>query len=73
MWRLDRDKVSRWDDLKDLKLSDFKGFASLMSKLFCDCDAFEPDLSLREIFNISDEELRSCIYQTLSEIEIYYP
>ena len=72
MCRLDRDKVSEWEDLKDLKLNDFKGFGSLMSKLFCDCDAFEPDPSLIDSFSISGEELRNSAISILLKIETRY-
>ena len=72
MWRLDRDTVSQWDDLKHLEVKRFEGFSALMSKLFCDCDAFEPDPSLRDSFSISGEELRNSAISILLEIETRY-
>ena len=72
MWRLDRDKVSQWSDLKAFEVDRFKDFSSLMSKLFSDCDAFEPDPLLKDSFSISVEELQDSIFYTLSEIETRY-
>lgn len=73
MLRLDRDKVSQWDDLKGLEVDRLKGFSSLMSELFFDCDVFELDPLLRDSFSISGEELRISVFYTLSEIETRYP
>ena len=72
MCRLDRDIVSQWDDLKYLQVKRFEGFSVLMSKLFCDCDAFEPNPFLRDSFSISDEELRNAAISILLEIETRY-
>lgn len=72
MWRLDRDKVSQWADLKAFELNRFKGFSSLMSELFSDCDAFEPDPLLKDSFSISGEELQDSVFYTLLKIETRY-
>lgn len=43
-----------------------------MSKLFCDCDAFEPDPLLKDSFSISIEEIRYSTLYTLSKIKTRY-
>ena len=38
----------------DEKLIESRGFSHIISKLFTDCDVFEPDPSLREDYGISE-------------------
>ena len=57
MRNLDCQKKAQWEELvyiiDNLKLIQFQGFSSLISKLFTDCDVFEPDPMLREDYEIS--------------------
>ncbi len=73
----DCQKDGGWEELvyiiDNFKLKQFQGFSSLISKLFTDCDVFEPDPLLREDYEISEEELRNCVKKTLLEIKDRYP
>ena len=74
--RLNRDKkYSREEILKidNEKLIESKGFSAIMSRLFTDCNVFEPDSGLREEYEISEIELKNCVKKTLSEITYLYP
>ena len=77
MWRADRDKnyslKELFDKIEDEKLTELEGFSALISGLFTDCDVFEPDSTLREDYEISEEELRNCVKKTLLEIKDRYP
>ena len=55
------------------KLIESKGFSTIISNLFTDCDVFEPDPSLREDYEISEVELKDCVKKTLLEIKSRYP
>ena len=73
--RLNRDKkYSREEILKidNEKLIESKGFSAIMSRLFTDCNVFEPDPGLREDYEISEIELKNCVKKTLSEITYLY-
>ena len=59
--------VSGW------KLSESKGFSTIISHLFTDCDVFEPDPRLREDYEISEIELKNCVKKALSKIKYRYP
>ena len=54
-------------------LIESKGFSTIISNLFTDCDVFEPDPSLREDYEISEVELKDCVKKTLLEIKYRYP
>ena len=59
-------------EIDNEKLIESKGFSALMSRLFTDCDVFEPDPSLREGYEISEIELKNCVKKTLLEIKYRY-
>ena len=46
------------------KFIESKGFSTIVSHLFADCDVFEPDPSLREGYEISEIELKNCVKKT---------
>lgn len=77
MWGLDRDKHFSMEKLldkrDDVELTKLQGFSAIISELFTDCDSFEPDSSLRDDFDISEEELRNCVKKALLEIKNRYP
>ena len=58
--------------IDNLKLSQLRDLSSLLSKLFTDCDVFEPDQLLREDYEIGEEELRNCSNRAFLEIEYFY-
>lgn len=81
LWTNDRDK-ERTSSLKNLadsikrtklinneKLIELKSFSTLMSELFMDCDCFEANLELRDEDDISEEELKIRVKNTLLQIE----
>jgi hypothetical protein len=76
MWAADRDKVDRWEELlyiiDNLKLIQFEDFGSLISDLFTDCEVFEPDLTLREDYEISEDQSKDCVEKTLLEMKDRY-
>ena len=55
------------------KLIELKGFSTIISNLFTDCDVFEPDPNLREDYEVSEVELKNCVKKTLLEIKYRYP
>ena len=55
------------------KLIELKGFSTIISNLFTDCDVFEPDPNLREDYEISEVELKNRVKKTLLEIKYRYP
>lgn len=77
MRRLDCQKKYRWETMlyiiDNLKLKQFQGLSSIISKLFTDLDVFEPNPLLRENYEIGEEELRNCVKKTLLEIKDRYP
>ena len=76
IYRLKRDKEYSSEEILKIdneKLIESKGFSTIISHLFNDCDVFEPDPSLREDYEILDIELKNCVKKTLSEIKYRYP
>jgi hypothetical protein len=55
------------------KLIESKGFSTIISNLFTDCDVFEPDPSLREDYETSKVKLKNRVKKTLLEIKDRYP
>ena len=76
IWRLNRDKEYSTEEILKInneKLIESKGFSTIISNLFTDCDVFEPDPSLREDYELSEVELKNCVKNTLLEIKYRYP
>ena len=76
IWRLNRDKEYSTEEILKInneKLIELKGFSTIISNLFTDCDVFEPDPNLREDYDISEVELKNCVKKTLLEIKYRYP
>ena len=76
IWRLNRDKEYSTEEILKInneKLIESKGFSTIISNLFTDCDVFEPDPSLREDYEISEVELKNRVKKTLLEIKYRYP
>ena len=76
IWRLHRDKEYSTEEILKInneKLIESKGFSTIISNLFTDCDVFEPDPSLREDYEISEVELKNRVKKTLLEIKYRYP
>jgi len=72
MWRRDRDRT--YSDLEEnIDLTKFIGFSGIISKLFTDCDVFQPDPALREDYELSEEELRNCVKEAFLKIKNDYP
>lgn len=71
MWREARDKISKLDNAYNVDLRKLEGFSSLISELFTDCDIFEPNINLREDYEICEEELRNRVKKALSKIKTY--
>ena len=73
--RLDRDKDPKWEDIlyiiDNLKLKQFQGISSIISKLFTDLDVFEENPLLREDYMIDEEELRDFAKDALSKLKNY--
>ena len=68
IWRLNRDKEYSTEEILKInneKLIELKGFSTIISNLFTDCDVFEPDPSLREDYEISEVELKNRVKKTL--------
>ena len=65
IWRLDRDKKYSCEEMLEIynqnnqKLTE--GFSALISRLFTGCDAFEPDFSSRDNYEIAENELKNCV------------
>lgn len=76
MNRLDRDKEHKWEDMlyiiDNLKLKQFQGLSSIISKLFTDLDVFEKDPLLREDYEIDEQELRNFAEEALLKMKKYY-
>ena len=76
IWRLNRDKEYSTEEILKInneKLIELKGFSTIISNLFTDCDVFESDPSLREDYEISEVELKNRVKKTLLEIKYRYP
>ena len=75
MKRLNCQKEYRWETMlyiiDNLKLKQFQGFSSVISKLFPDLNVFEPNSLLRENYEIDEEELRYFAEEALSKIKTY--
>lgn len=75
MRRSDINKDLKWDDMlyivDNLKLEQFQGLSSVISKLFTDLDVFEPDSSVREDYEIDEQELRDYAEDALSKMKTY--
>ena len=75
MWRLDLDKEHKWETIEyiidNLKLKQFQGVSSILSKLFTDLDVFEPNSLLRDDYEIGEEELRYFAKEALSKLKTY--
>ena len=62
IWRLNRDKEYSTEEILKInneKLIESKGFSTIISNLFTDCDVFEPNPSMREDYEISEVELKN--------------
>ena len=67
IWILNRDKEYSSEailKINNKKLIESKGFSTIISHLFTDCDVFEPDSSLREDYEISEIELKNYVKKT---------
>jgi len=75
MNRLDSNKEKKWEDIlyiiDNLKLKQFQGISSIMSKLFTNLDVFEEDDLLREHYEIDEEELRYFAKEALLKLKNY--
>lgn len=75
MRRSDNDKEIKWKDMlyiiDNLKLKQFQGLGSVISKLFTDLDVFEPDPLFRKDYEIGEQELRDYAEEALSKMKIY--
>lgn len=73
--RLDRDKDQKWEDIlyiiDNLRLKQFQGLSSIISKLFTDLDVFEENPLLREDYMIDEEKLRDFVKDALSKLKSY--
>ena len=65
--------LKKFFKINNEKLIELKGFSTIISNLFTDCDVFEPDPNLREDYEISEIELKNCVKKILSEIKYRYP
>jgi len=75
MRNLDGGKEYRWETMlyiiDHLKLKQFQGLSSVISKLFTDLDVFEPNSLLREDYEIDEQELRYFAEEALSKLKTY--
>lgn len=58
--------------IDDEKLTELKDSPVLISDLFIDCNTFEPDSTLREDCELSEDELENCLKKPLLEIQYRY-
>ena len=69
-------KDAKWEDMlyiiDNLKLKQFQGLSSIISKLFTDLDVFEKDPLLREDYEINEQELRNFAEEALLKMKNYY-
>ena len=65
-------KFSKLDNSYNLELSKLEGFSSLISELINDYDIFEPNLNLRENYEICEEELNNRVKTVFLEIQYFY-
>lgn len=77
MRRIGRDKNYSMKNLLDkaeaVEFTKFKGFSALILDLFIYCDVFEPGSDLRADYEISEEELKNGVKETLLKIKERYP
>ncbi len=75
MRRLDCQKEYRWETMlyiiDNLKLKQFQGLSSIISKLLTDLDVFEPDPLSREYYEIDEQTLREYAEEALSKMKAY--
>ena len=75
MREADCQKEIKWEDMlyiiDNLKLKQFQGLDSVISKLFTDLDVFEPDPLLREDYEIDEQKLRDYAEEAVSKMKIY--
>ena len=75
MRRLDCQKEYRWETMlyiiDNLKLKQFQGLSSILSKLFTDLNVFEPNPLLRDNYEIGEEKLLYFAKEALSKIKTY--
>ena len=57
--------------IDNLKLKQFQGLSSILSKLFIDLDVFEPDPLLRDDYEIDKKELWYFAREALSKLKTY--
>ena len=76
LWSYHRDKDKSWEKfisiISNFKLNEFDDFSSLPSKLFVDLDVCELDSSLREDYEIDEDELKARTKEVLLKIKEYY-
>ena len=75
IWRLNRGKKYSSKEILKIdneKLIESKGFSTIISHLFTDCDVFEPNPSLREDYEISEIELQNYVKKTLSLVHLMF-
>ena len=69
------EKELNWKEMlyiiDNLKLKQFQGLSSIISKLFTDLDVFEADSLLREDYEINEKELRIFAKEALSKLRTY--
>jgi len=75
MRRLDSQKEYKWAimlyTIDNLKLKQFQGLSSILSKLFTNLDVFESNPLLRDNYEIGKKELRYFAKEALSKIKTY--
>ena len=76
MFRIDRDAYKTFERNFE-KLETFetdsksKGFFALLETVFDDCEAFEPDSTLRENYEISEKQFRDSVKEIILQIQKY--
>ena len=70
-----KEKKIKWEDMlyiiDNLKLKQFQGLSSVISKLFTDLDVFEPDPLSRKSYEIDEQKLREYAEEALSKMKTY--
>ena len=72
IWKEACDKISKFDNPYNIELKKLEGFSSLISELFTDCDIFEPNVNLKEDYEICEEELRNRVKKAFLKIKYFY-
>ena len=76
LWKSNLDEDKSWERfvyiINNFKLNQFQGFSSLISKLFTDLEVLEPDLFLRQDYEIGEDDFRECLKKILIEIKNRY-